>query len=405
MREHVRRVFGFALMPAMSILATLVLLPLISARFGAGGWSSLAIGQSVGALLAVLVMMAWNVVGGNQIATTPDPETRLHIYRISTLGRAVVFFVIIPFGIVFALLVLRPEFALATSMFLIASAANGMSASWYYSGVGEPRWLVINEGFVRLGAYTVSLIGVLLGLPLEWYAGTMVVSAVLMVTLNWTRVMGRRPIVVPGAWRAAIVEVRSQLFGMSSRITQSIYTYGSVSFVGIFAPGVLQVFTAADQVQKAAFNAISFIPTAFVAWVGSASGLTRRRRTRASLAFVIGVAVVFLVSWILLSPFIIEVLFAGKAEISGLDLLLIGLSICFSLLQGAFGLLVLVPAGNQNFIYSAVNLCSLIGIGVSITGAAFFGVTGALAAAMAVPMTLSIAYAIRGALLGRASRD
>ncbi|NQX28014.1 hypothetical protein HQQ81_11745 [Microbacteriaceae bacterium VKM Ac-2854] len=401
MKEHVRRIFGFALMPAMSILATLVLLPLISAKFGSGGWSSLAIGQSVGALLAVLVMMAWNVVGGNQIATTPDPDVRLSTYRISVLSRSVVFLIVVPFGIVFALLVLRPEFALATALFLTASAANGLSASWYYSGVGEPRYLVINEGFVRLGGYTVSLVGVLLGLPLEWYGACMVLTGITMFTLNWARVMGRRPFVVPGAWREALSELRRQLYGMSSRITQSIYTYGSVSFVGIFAPGVLPIFAAADQVQKAAYNAIAFLPSAFVAWVGGSTGDARRRRTKASLIFVIGVAVVFLVCWILLSPFIIQILFAGEADISELNLLLIGLAIACSLLQGAFGLLVLVPAGKQNYIYTSVNVCSLIGIAASILGAAFFGVTGALLAALLMPLTLSILYAVRGATLGR----
>ena len=57
--QHVRRLFGFALLPALSMLASLVLLPFIASRFGSGGWVALSIGQSVGALLSVAIGMAW----------------------------------------------------------------------------------------------------------------------------------------------------------------------------------------------------------------------------------------------------------------------------------------------------------------------------------------------------------
>ena len=63
--QHVRRLFGFAL----SMLASLVLLPFIASRFGSGGWVALSIGQSVGVLLSVAIGMA-----GRSSVETPWPR-------------------------------------------------------------------------------------------------------------------------------------------------------------------------------------------------------------------------------------------------------------------------------------------------------------------------------------------
>jgi uncharacterized membrane protein YgcG len=57
-------------LPALSVLASLVLLPFIAAGFGPG--AALAIGQSIGGFLSVVIGMAWPVIGGNAVARAPS---------------------------------------------------------------------------------------------------------------------------------------------------------------------------------------------------------------------------------------------------------------------------------------------------------------------------------------------
>jgi PST family polysaccharide transporter len=396
--QHFRRLVGFGLLPALSILASLVLLPFIAARFGPGGWVALAIGQSIGAFLSVAISMAWPVIGGNAVARASSLNAQRELFRNSLYSRLLVLTALCAVGMPLAFM-LADEYPGSTVLFMLATSANGLSASWYYAGIGEPRYLVINEGLVRFGGYVVALVGFLVGAPLVWYAGSTVAAAAISVVLNWRTVMGTTRFWVTGAHRVAWQVVREQLSGTLSRMLLSAYTFGGPAIFGLLAPSQLALFSAAAQIQKAGNNTVAFLPPAFVHWVGSAMLTQRRRRIQRSLLFLGAVSVSIVPGWLFLGPSITDILYAGKVQFSWTMNLLLGLTIAGVLLANSLEVLLLVPLGQVRTVYRANSILSVLGLLLLAGGAVAFGALGGLAALAVVQGILLTCYLV--ALLRR----
>ena len=173
--QHLRRFIGFSLLPACSLLASVTLLPLISGTQGPEGWVALGVGQGLGAIVGVIAGLAWPTIGGNAVALAAA-EDRPGIFVSSVYSRLLALVTLLPFAIVGCVLLVE-DYRTATTLFMVGTALNAMTASWYYSGLGEPSRLVINEGVVRLGGYAVSAVALAMGAPLSAYAGITVLAA------------------------------------------------------------------------------------------------------------------------------------------------------------------------------------------------------------------------------------
>jgi O-antigen/teichoic acid export membrane protein len=391
--RHLRRLGGFALLPALSVLASVVLLPLISARFGAAGWVALALGQSLGAIVSVVVGMAWPVIGGNAVAGVSDEAGRQEIFRSSLYSRLVVL-VGLSAGAVPLTIALSRHHPWATVLFMLGVSLNGLSAGWYYAGVGRPRPLVLNEGLPRLGGYLVALAGIMAGAPLVWYAACMVVAGTVMVVLNWVTVMGRRRFWAPGGRRLAVQLIREQLRGTVSRVLRAAYTYGGPPLVAGIAPPQLPLFSALDQVAKAGNNALAFLPNAFVHWVGSAGPAQRRSRIGRSLLFLATVSGLTIPGWMLLGPAIVGWLYAGQLELSWWGHLLLVLAISSLLFSTSVELLLLIPLGHAREIYDGSSAAALLGIALVALGALRFGALGGVGAWVVIQVVLLAFYLV-----------
>lgn len=373
------------------MLASLVLLPLISNRFGSAGWIALGLGQSIGAVVSVIVGMAWPVIGGNAVARADSTVARRGIYRVSMYSRTVVLAVLLALAIPLTLL-LAPNYQGATTLFMVGTALNGLTAAWYYSGTGHPRYLVINEGLTRLAGYTVALLGLLDGFSLLWYAGTMAVTGLVMVLLNWWTIMARSRLLAPGAFSIAVRSIREQLSGTLSRLLRAAFTYGGTSTFAAAAPSHLPLYSALDQVQRAGSNTIAFLPSAFVHWVGSAGLPDRRRRIRNSLGFLAAVSALAIPGWLLLGPKIVKFLFSEGVELSTWGHLLLVLAISSQLFCSSVEMLLLIPLGYASTVYVANSVAYVVGIGLRVAGAVSFGALGGVAAGIAVQALLTCYY-------------
>jgi hypothetical protein len=110
--------------------------------------------------------------------------TQRELFRNSLYSRMLVLIAVCAVGMPLALM-FADEYPGSTVLFMLATSANGLTASWYFAGIGEPRHLVINEGLVRFGGHVSALVGFLAGAPLVWYAGSNVAAAAIYVLLNW----------------------------------------------------------------------------------------------------------------------------------------------------------------------------------------------------------------------------
>lgn len=391
--DHLRRLGGFVLLPAMSMLASLTLLPVISHNFGASGWVTLALGQSIGAVISVVVSLAWPVIGGHRVATASRLEERRDIYSRSISSRLVMLIILLPVAIPVTFL-LTGEYRLEATLFMISISLNGLTASWYFAGTGEPRHVVVNEGVVRLVSYIVALVGLLLGAELIWYAGVVAIAGAVMSLLNWRTVMGSESFFRHWSIRQAFQTIREQLSGTMSRVLQALFGFGGPAIFSAVAPTGLAVFSGVDQVQKAANNALGVVPLAFISWVGSAAPEDRRRRIVRSMLVVVAIGAIATVLWLLLGPFVLSFLFSGGLTAPPAAQLALILLIVALLVLRSVELLVMIPLGFEQTVYTANSVASVVGIAALALGGLLFGVLGGLVATLAVNALLIIFYLI-----------
>lgn len=392
-RRHLWRVFGFAVLPACSLLAPLVLLPLISDRFGPGAWSTVAIGQSTGAIASVVVGLTWSIEGGNLIARSAADE-RGRIFLRAVMSQLIV---LLGAGLVTALItaLIAPEYKLEAVLFALGTTMNGLTASWYYSGTGKALPLVVNEGLMRLLGYVVALVGILLGAGLLWYAAVTVAAGVAMFIANWVTVVVLPKVRLPRGllaegWRT----VRSESFGTAARLVQSVYTFGGPSLYSILSPVGLANYAGARTVMTTAANGLSAIPNAFVSYVGGGPEEERQARIRRTQTGMFLFAILVFGVGVALGPLVLEYLFAGKLDLPFLDLVLLAGSIAATFYNRTYQRLVLVPLGRAPLVYKSTMSSSIVGLGLYVVLIPLFAVPGALVVPGLVALGLQVWYRI-----------
>lgn len=392
LRGHVTRIIGFALVPAASFLASLVLLPLISARFGPPAWAALALGQSVGAIASIVIGLTWPVEGGNAVARLGHGQRRT-LYQRSVASQSIAF---VLSGGATALVagLLAPELRLETVLFALGTAMNGLSAAWYYSGVGSARPLLVNEGLVRLAGYVVAVVGTLLGAGLVWYAACTVVAGLVMSIANWCTVVGVRLPAVGELLLDGWAVLREQWFGTASRFVQSVYGFGGPAFFAVLAPAQLAAYSGARSVQAAAQNGFSAVPTAFVSWIGSAEGGVRLRRIRRVQLLMRLLALCVFVGVAVLGQFVLDYLFAGRLTLTTLDRMLLAVWMATSFYARAYPVLVLVPLGLASLSYRTTLMSSVAGLVLYAVLIPLLGVTGGLLVPSFVYLALLVPWAV-----------
>lgn len=400
MRHQLRRMAGFALLPGLSMLASLVILPLISARFGSAGWVALSLGQSVGAVVSIVAGLAWPVIGGNAVAAAPDTVARQDIFRSSVYSRLLVLVVLVACATPLTVL-LAPSYPWSTALFMVGVSGNAVTAAWYFAGLGAPRLLVVNEGLVRFSGYLVALGGLALGAPLFWYAACTATASVVMLGLNWRSIMGRAPVWVSGGLRVALDPVRAQLAGTISRVLRALFTFGGPTVYATAAPLQLPLFSALDQVQKAGTNTLAFLPDAFVHSVGSA-GDQAPRRIRHSLLFLGLVSLALVPGWLVLGPTVVHLLYAGRLTLTWPLQLLLVVAIAGQLVVTSMELLLMVPLGHTAAVYRGTTIVSLLGLVLLVIAAPLAGARGGVAVWIIAQGLLVVFYLVT---LRRARRN
>ena len=389
MKPHILRMIGFGLVPSLSLLASLVILPLISERYGGPGWTALTIGQSVGAFASVVVGLAWPVIGGHAIAGASTLAERRHTYWLSILSRLLTFIVILPVSTLIVYLI-SSEFIVEAIIFNIATTMNGFSAAWYFAGVGDPRPLVINEALVRVLFHGVTIVGMFGGLGLWWYALCNLATGPVMFMLNWFSVMkGSKPARL--GLREITKQTKNYSAGTLSRLSISGFTFGGPIVMALVNPGALALYTACDQLQKTGTSAAAAVTNTFVSWVGK-DQQTATKRSRLSLMICSLGATAFLLIWLFAGPRVMELVFAGQIQLNPLTNFLLGISISAIFMLRSVELLQQIPRGRASLVFTAGLWSSLIGVGLLVVFGSIWGANGALFTSLVVVLVALAIY-------------
>src|SRR5215213_10702058 len=162
-----RRVLAFGLVPAMSMFGVLLIVPLVARLHGESGVVAVSVGQSVGAMLSIVVSLGWPLTGPAAIARA-DRNERVALYRASISTRVPIFVVCVPIGVLVSVVLLQAQVA-AGALCAVAFTALGFTSSWYYAGLGKPRGLLVFEAIPRMLATIAAGAALFAGAPLLVY--------------------------------------------------------------------------------------------------------------------------------------------------------------------------------------------------------------------------------------------
>lgn len=393
MKNLLRRIGGFALLPAMSMLASLVLVPLIAVNDGSAGWSALSLGQSVGALVSVVGGLAWSIVGTQRIVHARDETARRRVFALSWITRGLVILVLCLISSPIIWVLAPSSQKLPTIVFSVATSLNGLTAAWYYTGTGNPRRLVINEGMTRAAGYLVAIPAVALTGALSSYAYCTLAAGVLAVALNYRSVFGSS-----GMPRVSAVEIldtfKSQAYGTSSQVARSLHLYTPTALLSAFVPIAVPLFTAINIVYKAGLNSVAFLPPALVQWM-QPGGRVSSRRKRASLMICISAAICISVIWPFVGERIMRYLYQGRLDGGEGWIALIGLGVGISLVSFALQYLDAIPKGQDMTVFRVESVTSVLGVLAVVPMAMWFGGGGAFATYVLASLLKTVLLLVR----------
>jgi hypothetical protein len=357
-RRALASLSGYGFGPLLALVTPLLAIPAIVAAAGAAGWTSVAVGQAVGALAAIVISMSWPLTGPAAVAAA-GPADRSTLYHRSLLPQLLAFGVLAPLAAVGAALVAR-EYVIAGALTAVAFAAQGLSASWFFIGTNTPWTTVRNEAASRFSCTVAAVLLLFAGAPLITYPGMLVLAGAGAFWLNVQTVRRRHgAAAVPGV-SEALREVRRQRAGTVARLVNSVYWTGGVAVVAAVAPGAAAVFAAADRVQKSALNALLTLPQALIAWLASNAGPQEAaRRYRQALAADLIFGLLAGTALWMVWPLATDLLFRGTiGGVEDLRLLSAAIVAC-TLLERSVVMHWLVPMQLERLYYRLGNVASI----------------------------------------------
>lgn len=393
----VRRFGGLALLPFLSLAIPFAILPVIS-RGEETAWAAVGIGESVGAVVALVIGYGWPLVGPSRVA--PLDETRARqLFTMSLVSRGIVAaLAALPAGLLTAVLAPQGSAGLAVAA-MAAVGVAGLSPSWFLIGRSEPRAIAVYDLVPRLAGAVLSAGLVLSGAPVIWYPAIMLTVTLGGIAWFCARRASRPP---RGAVRAGFRSLRDDIQPALAVVAAGVYSAGTVAIVSIAGTtSVVAVYVVADKVLKAALTAIVAATNAVQGWVSEDSGraVIRRRGWRGTYILG-GIGVVGAIGIATLGPWGTALVFGQRVAIDALTSAGIGITFFAIALNSAFGRLLLTPLGAVRWVTRSTFVGAAVGVPLIMLGTATGGAPGA-AGAFALSELIVVAVQVWGYLAVR----
>jgi hypothetical protein len=401
LRTAVARVVGFGLVPAFSLASTVLVLPLVAERFGPDGWTAVSVGSAAGAFVGVVTGLSWPVVGPYMVAAA-GPRRRRSLYRHSLVSRVVALGVSAPIAVCVVWLLTAPTgHGLTAAAVCLAVGTNGLTAAWFHVGAGRPAALVRNEALVRCVAHGVVVAVLALGAPLWSYGVVMIGAGVVMLCANHVTVLGWN-VRAPRRGSASPVPIREHCSGTLARLAQSSFLSLTPVLFAVSGSAGTSVFTALDQVQKAATNGLGAVPQAAVSLTAAGHAGSRVRRLLLATAAAFVLAAVLMLAWSVCSERLLDLLFRGRHGTSDIERVVSGAAIAGLFLAQFVHQVPVAGLGLARASYLPATVVGVAAAPAFVVSAATWGVVGASAVVLGASGALVLWYA--ALVLGRLRR-
>lgn len=382
-----RRLASFASLPMISLVSSVVIIPVIASVAGAQGWAAVALGQALGAGAATVLQYGWGFTGPTLLAPL-GPAERARLLWVSILSRLMLAVILIPAAAGGAAFLAPDGRVLLAALTTVATATFGLSAFWFFVGTGRASHAARYETVPRLLAVSASAALVLAtGDPLYY---PVVFLAGQLLALGWLTVKLASISFSAATWSQAFATFRTQRFAAGSDVVVAVSQSVPTSIVAGVAHDALAVFAAGDRLQKLAQSAIQPLFNAFQGWVSESPRESRASRMKLSVlaTSVSGVLVGGVLAIGL--PLVDDLLFAGEVEVRYDVAIPVGLALALYSLTSSINFNVLAPAGHTTHIFRS----TAAGAGVSVVAVSLlaheFGAPGGAWAIVLAQLTVLV---------------
>jgi O-antigen/teichoic acid export membrane protein len=377
--RRLRKLFLFAAVPALGIVSPLLVIPAVTAKFGADGWAAIAIGMSAGAAASVLVELGWGLTGPQQIAGLQTHD-RAHIFALSLITKLTILIPVAPLLILLCLAI-TPNNTMEAALMGLASAAVGLSPAWFFVGTSQPYRILITDSFPKLAAAAVTSVVLLTGGPLAAYPTLFLIAAIISPLLGaWMSDVSRRSMIginVSMVWQT----MRRQSIALIGRAASSLYLSLPTTILAITSPAAVAQFAAADRLQRMLLSGLSSVPNSLQGWIGSSeTNDIRMRRVRLALILNGAMGAVAGFCFAMFGPFLASLVFSGEVPLSfGLSAAC-GFIIFLTCTSRATGGLALIALKRVGWLTTSALVGAGLGFSLILWLGGAFGAVGALTA-------------------------
>ncbi|MBK5249136.1 MAG: hypothetical protein JJE50_06830 [Actinomycetales bacterium] len=371
------QMFGFGLSMALLAVVSLLAIPAMVAASGPRAWASIATGQAVGAVAAVVIAYGWVVTGPARIARG-DSSNRPVEYAESLSARAIICAPVAAAACGIAALVVRDHIGLAV-LGALSAASIGMTASWYFVGLSKPYLLLALETAPRVAG---TLVGIAL-MRQGWDAAAGLwgqLSGILLgVVLCSTWILGSR--LARGSWRSRRPTARvlhEQRHGVLSSAVSSLYSALPIVIVGLVALPAQPAFAVLDKLQRQISAAISPFVTVLQGWVPRGRGLALVTRVRVALVVTVVAGLALAAGLLLVGPVLVTWLGNGQIRVPFGAIALMAAVLAVGLVESVAARACLVAAGRMDYMARVTAVGAVIGLAMVVVLASQWGTVGAL---------------------------
>lgn len=371
----IKRIAAFAGLPLLASLASFILLPIIATVGGPPVWNSLAVGQAVGAIAAIVIGLGWPLTGPAAVASERDAVTRRRLYATSFVTRFYVFVCAVPLMAgVLSLTGVREQFWVAFLM-ACAQAAAGLTPAWYCIATGHAGRIAKYDVIPRM----VATLGVI---PLLFATGGIFLYPLALLllglagTLWFNKDHAQRADFHGLTPRTVIREIWELRGGAGVTVAAGAYASTPVLVVqaAVSASG-LAAFVSAEKLYRIGQLATAALGNSLQGWVNEFGSDHKERRRFSLLALsVLGAA-----GWLILSllgPWVSATIFGAAYAAEFWTCFWFGLSFLLVCVTTSTGAHWLVPAKQMRVVFSSTITGALVGLPAMVILAHLMGGPG-----------------------------